>query len=275
MKQKNYKKNDKIFYLSDDFNNSLDNKIIKNCSKFKEIQFGYEFNQNINKLPAHTQKIIFKCNSYSYLKKKIKYYCGHKSSATKFNHKINTLPKFLRSLFIYSVFNFEINYLPNMLNSLIIGDKFNQNIFYLSSSLNLLDLGNHNTFVFSCYNKKLNNLPNSINNLSVKRLNYKNVKKLPFKLNKIYAKSFECKKKHKCFIPIDLCRLEIFIEFIYDFQDTILKLKFNDNLQELCIYKNPFYKDNKMTDEEIMNMIKSIYPLINITFEDYDSICNC
>lgn len=160
-----------------------------------------------------------------------------------------------------------------MLNFLTIGDKFNKNLFYLSSSLNLLDLGNHNSFAFSCYNKKLNNLPNSINNLSVKRLNYKNVKKLPFKLNKIYTKLFECKKNHKCFLPPDLHKLEIF-QFIYKIEDTVLKLKFNDNLQELCIYKNNVYT-NKITTEKTINMINSIYPLINITCEDYDSICNC
>lgn len=274
MKQKNYKKNDTIFYLSDDFNLPLDNKIIKNCSKFKEIQFGYEFNQNINKLPERIKKIIFKCNSYSYLRKKIKYYCGHRSSATKFNHKINTLPKFLKSLFIYSVFNFKINYLPNMLNSLIIGDKFNKNIFYLSSSLNMLDLGNHNTFVFSCYNKKLRNLPNSINNLSVKRLNDENVRKLPLKLNKIYAKSFEC-NKNKCFLPINLNRLEICIQFIYDIEDTVLELKFNNNLQELLIYRNYDYSSDEMSDEEIIDDVNSIYPLINITHEHYESICTC
>ena len=92
-----------------------------NDTKIDEIYFGINFNQDISLLPSFIKKIDFDYWS-------------------KFNHKIDFLPKSLTHLKLGYYFNQSLNNLPKGLTHLTLGYWFNQPIDNLPEGLTHLTL---------------------------------------------------------------------------------------------------------------------------------------
>ena len=120
--------NDDCIIFNDNFNKILDNKIINDIKKVKNVYFGKYFNQNIDNLPDNVKIIRF----------------GKKDVWN------------LRGCY----FDKPIDNLPCHLEELYLGSEFNQNLDFLPYSLKKLHLDR-------CYEKPLNNLPRSIVELEI------------------------------------------------------------------------------------------------------------
>jgi hypothetical protein len=235
-----YKIQDDIFYYNDD--KEITDDIIDICHKnkikifkFKNIKFDSSidklsqlnhlieiklrknnFNQEINKLPIHIQKLTLNNNYNNSLDILHNYnelttlvlgenfdlcidklplslntliFTCHSTSrytyydSSDFNKEINNLPANLYTLYFHSksLFNQSIDNLPIELNTLNLGICFNQPIDNLPPNLHTLIF-----YIYSLFNQLINNLPT---NLYLLKLPYKYnniIKNLPNTLHTIY-----------------------------------------------------------------------------------------
>jgi len=174
------KNNSAIF--NDEFDEILDEKILKDLQYCKSICFGHCFNQSIDNLPSGVEILTL---------------------GSEFNKPIDNLPSGLKYLFYYGwQFDSPIDYLPSNLKALTLYGNFDQIINFLPEKLERLELGFN-------FNQPLNNLPINLQELIILNINYEyNLLNLPEKLIRIkISKKYEGKIKEG-----------ISIEYFYKFK---------------------------------------------------------
>lgn len=188
------------------YNLSLTNNIFDINNNLTEIDFGYNFNQKIEKYLLaliNLKKLTFGDN---------------------FNQIVNHLPINLKELVIGNSFNKRIDHLPINLEILVIGNSFNKKVNYLPINLKELNLGDS-------FNRPLNNLPNKLKTLKLGEKFNHSIENLTDSLKYLVLYHYLDKNQNLVInkLPINLKHLS-FIDY------KVIKPKINNKSKSLKIY---------------------------------------
>lgn len=152
----------KTIYFFRDFNDEIDDKIIKRMNNIFYIEF-------VDYTDFYDPNIIIKTQ-----------YPLQSIRANIFNNSVDNLPSHVKSIIFGNEFNKPIPCLPYKLKELVFGEKFNQDVSNLPPNLTKLifgtnfnqDVSNLPPIKFICFGAKFNNtldyLPCSITHLELK-----------------------------------------------------------------------------------------------------------
>jgi hypothetical protein len=179
----------------------------------KTLTIDYDFNEELKDIPNDTQIIIFK----------------NKNKFSKFNKKVDNLPKSLIKIFFGGYFNQKIDYLPQSLTHLSFGYCFNRKVnnfseYFLGLPKNLSCLTFNDWF-----KQKINNFPKNLTQLNFGVLFNQKIDKLPKNLTNLTL-SFYFNNK------LNILSKELkYLKLGYKFTEEIILPK---NLEEIILYSN-------------------------------------
>lgn len=210
-----YEKFGKTIYFFTNFNDDIDEKILKklNSIKFiefvnyndmydKQISYSYQstdkknkFNKPIDNLPPHIKSLIL---GYS------------------FNKIVNIYPEKLKELIYGYLYNQEVNNLPENLVKLIFGYSFNKPVDNLPNKIKILSFG-------LCFSQAIDYLPSSITHLEIGSCVTNSLENLPSTIKYI-----------------------VFMKDV-DYTNNLVKLYPNTKFKSLCVHSEKnYYYDKKI-----------------------------